>query len=169
MTDDALIDELLEDATDRMKKSVESTRNEWVRLDDELHFIDLGDNPAAVAAALASKQVDGIYQGNIEQFDLYKAMPHVDIHEVVTAQTAVAREGAGAQLLVGFDQGVRAHACSSLLVSDQAATAIPLSRLNAVIISSHCGTRSCRPRQNAWERRRSKSASAMPCCSTQVK
>lgn len=58
---------------------------------DELHFIDLGDNPAAVAAALASKQVDGIYQGNIEQFDLYKGLPHVNIHEVVTAQTAVAR------------------------------------------------------------------------------
>jgi peptide/nickel transport system substrate-binding protein len=58
---------------------------------DELQFIDLGDNPAAVAAALASKQVDGIYQGNIEQFDLYKGMPHVTIHQVVTAQTAVAR------------------------------------------------------------------------------
>lgn len=58
---------------------------------DELHFIDLGDNPAAVAGALASKQVDGIYQGNIEQFDLYKGMAHVDIHQVVTAQTAVAR------------------------------------------------------------------------------
>jgi peptide/nickel transport system substrate-binding protein len=58
---------------------------------DELHFIDLGDNPAAVAAALASKQVDGIYQGNIEQFDLYKGLPHVNIHQVVTAQTAVAR------------------------------------------------------------------------------
>ncbi|WP_119272682.1 ABC transporter substrate-binding protein [Taklimakanibacter deserti] len=58
---------------------------------DELQFIDLGDNPAAVAAALASKQVDGIYQGNIEQFDLYKGLPHVDIHQVVTAQTAVAR------------------------------------------------------------------------------
>jgi peptide/nickel transport system substrate-binding protein len=58
---------------------------------DELQFIDLGDNPAAVAAALASKQVDGIYQGNIEQFDLYKGMPHVEIHTVVTAQTAVAR------------------------------------------------------------------------------
>jgi peptide/nickel transport system substrate-binding protein len=58
---------------------------------DELHFIDLGDNPSAVAAALASKQVDGIYQGNIEQFDLYKAMDHVTIYEVVTAQTAVAR------------------------------------------------------------------------------
>lgn len=58
---------------------------------DELHFIDLGDNPSAVAAALASKQVDGVYQGNIEQFDIYKAMPHVDIYQVVTAQTAVAR------------------------------------------------------------------------------
>src|SRR5438874_1312302 len=41
---------------------------------DELHFIDLGDNPSAVAAALASKQVDGITQGNIEQFEIYKAM-----------------------------------------------------------------------------------------------
>ena len=58
---------------------------------DELHFIDLGDNPAAVAAALASRQVHGIYQGNVEQVELYKAMDHVTIHEVVTAQTAVAR------------------------------------------------------------------------------
>ena len=41
-------------------------------------FIDLGDNPSAVAAALASKQVDGIYEGNIEQFELYKAMDHVN-------------------------------------------------------------------------------------------
>jgi len=58
---------------------------------DELQFIDLGDNPSAVAAALASKQVDGIYQGNIEQFEIYKAMDHVEIHDAVTAQTAVAR------------------------------------------------------------------------------
>jgi peptide/nickel transport system substrate-binding protein len=58
---------------------------------NELHFIDLGDNPSAVAAALASKQVDGIYQGNIEQFDIYKAMEHVAIYQAVTAQTAVAR------------------------------------------------------------------------------
>jgi peptide/nickel transport system substrate-binding protein len=58
---------------------------------DELHFIDLGDNPSAVAAALASKQVHGVYQGNIEQFDIYKGMDHVTIYEVVTAQTAVAR------------------------------------------------------------------------------
>ncbi len=58
---------------------------------DELHFIDLGDNPSAVAAALASKQVDGVYQGNVEQVDIYKAMEHVAIYEAVTAQTAVAR------------------------------------------------------------------------------
>jgi peptide/nickel transport system substrate-binding protein len=58
---------------------------------DELHFIDLGDNPSAVAAALASKQVDGMYEGNIEQFEIYKAMEHVTIHQVVTAQTGVAR------------------------------------------------------------------------------
>ena len=58
---------------------------------DELHFIDLGDNPSAVAAALSSKQVHGIYQGNIEQFDIYKGMAHTDIFSVVTAQTGVAR------------------------------------------------------------------------------
>lgn len=58
---------------------------------DELHFIDLGDNPSAVAAALASKQVDGVYQGNIEQLELYKGMQHTNLHEVVTAQTGVAR------------------------------------------------------------------------------
>ncbi len=58
---------------------------------DEIHFIDLGDNQSAVAAALASKQVDGIYEGNIEQIELYKAMEHVNIQQIVTAQTAVAR------------------------------------------------------------------------------
>jgi peptide/nickel transport system substrate-binding protein len=73
------------------RKAILKRRPESPGYVDELHFIDLGDNPAAVAAALASKQVDGIYQGNIEQFDLYKGMPHVDIHQVVTAQTAVAR------------------------------------------------------------------------------
>lgn len=58
---------------------------------DEIHFIDLGDNPSAVAAALSSKQVEGIYQGNVEQIEIYKAMDHVNIHDVVTAQTGVAR------------------------------------------------------------------------------
>jgi peptide/nickel transport system substrate-binding protein len=73
------------------RKAVLKRRKDAPGFVDELHFIDLGDNPAAVAAALASKQVHGIYQGNVEQFELYKAMEHVTIHEAVTAQTAVAR------------------------------------------------------------------------------
>jgi peptide/nickel transport system substrate-binding protein len=58
---------------------------------DEVHFIDLGDNPAAEAAALQSRQVHGNYEGNVEQYQLFKAMEHVHIHEVVTANTAVVR------------------------------------------------------------------------------
>ncbi len=58
---------------------------------DEIHYIDLGDNGAAVAAALASKQVDGIYEGNIEQLDVYKGIEHATIYQQVTAQTGVAR------------------------------------------------------------------------------
>ena len=42
-------------------------------------------------------------------------------------------------------------------------------RLNRLIMSSQIGTRSSNPSQNVWSRRRSKSASEMPCCSTQVK
>ncbi len=58
---------------------------------DAIEFIDLGDNPAAVAAAIASKQVDGIYEGNIEQLDIYKQMPDIQVYDVVTADTCVAR------------------------------------------------------------------------------
>src|SRR6185295_611818 len=58
---------------------------------DMVEFIDLGDNPAASAAAVQSKQVHLVYNSNIEQYDLYKAMDHVQNVETVTAQTAVAR------------------------------------------------------------------------------
>ena len=58
---------------------------------DRIEFIDLGDNPAAMAAAVASQQVHGIYEGNVEQIDLFKNMDHVNIYEVVTADTGVAR------------------------------------------------------------------------------
>jgi peptide/nickel transport system substrate-binding protein len=44
---------------------------------DEVHFIDLGDNPAAEAAALQSRQVHGNYEGNVEQLQLFQAMDHV--------------------------------------------------------------------------------------------
>jgi peptide/nickel transport system substrate-binding protein len=58
---------------------------------DTLEFIDLGDDAAAEAAALASKQVDGLYQGAITQFDGLQRIGHLQLYQVTTAQTAVAR------------------------------------------------------------------------------
>ena len=58
---------------------------------DEVHFIDLGDNTSSLAAALSSRQVDGVYEGNVEQFQLYQAMDHVEIYSALTANTAVVR------------------------------------------------------------------------------
>ncbi len=58
---------------------------------DRLVYIDLGDDPSASIAALASKQVDGIYKAEVPMLDAVKAMKHVTIYEATTAQTAVAR------------------------------------------------------------------------------
>ncbi len=58
---------------------------------DELQFIDLGDDPSAAIGAVASQQVHGIYEGDVSQLDVFKAMPHLTIHEALTAQTGVAR------------------------------------------------------------------------------
>jgi peptide/nickel transport system substrate-binding protein len=58
---------------------------------DEIHFIDLGDNASAVAAAISSKQVDGIYEGNIEQVNLFTQMEHLVRYDAVSADTGVAR------------------------------------------------------------------------------
>jgi peptide/nickel transport system substrate-binding protein len=58
---------------------------------DTLEVIDLGDDPAAHVTALASKQVDGLYQGFILQLDALQRLPHLQIYQTTTAQTAVAR------------------------------------------------------------------------------
>lgn len=58
---------------------------------DELQFIDLGDDPSAAIGAIASQQVHGQYQGDVSQLDVFKAMPHVVIHEALTGATGVAR------------------------------------------------------------------------------
>ncbi len=58
---------------------------------DMVEFVDLGDNTAASAAAVQSKQVHGVYEGNVEQFDLFKAMDHIDMYDTTTASTAVVR------------------------------------------------------------------------------
>ena len=58
---------------------------------DELHFIDLGDDPAAAVSALASKQVDGLYAADITQLDALQKLAHVQMYQVPTAYTATAR------------------------------------------------------------------------------
>jgi peptide/nickel transport system substrate-binding protein len=58
---------------------------------DRLEYHDMGDDPTAALGALASKQVHGMASGDILAIDALKALPHVDIHQVTTAQTGVAR------------------------------------------------------------------------------
>lgn len=58
---------------------------------DQIEFIDLGDDPAAAVSALASKQVDGLYQVDIVQLDALQKLGHVQLYQTTTAQTAVAR------------------------------------------------------------------------------
>ena len=70
--------------------------------------------------------------------------------------TPFGRAGGRPQAAAGADEPRGGHAA-------------PVRRLNAAIISSHAGRRSCIPRQKAWSRRASKSSSATPRCSTQVK
>lgn len=58
---------------------------------DEIHYIDLGEDASAQVAAIASGQVDGIYEVDVSQLDVYDALPGVKIYEAATAQTAIGR------------------------------------------------------------------------------
>ena len=58
---------------------------------DEIRYLDLGDERAAHVAALASGQVDLIYEIYVDQLDVVERIPNVQLFETVTAQTAVAR------------------------------------------------------------------------------
>ena len=58
---------------------------------ETLEFIDLGNDTAAPVAALASKQVDGLYEVDFAQLDAVKALPHVQLYPITTAQTGLAR------------------------------------------------------------------------------
>lgn len=58
---------------------------------DEIQYIDLGEDASAAIAAIASGQVDGIYEIDVSQLDVFDSLPGVKVHEAVTAQTAVAR------------------------------------------------------------------------------
>jgi peptide/nickel transport system substrate-binding protein len=58
---------------------------------DTLEYVDLGDEGSARTSALASKQVHGVRSVDLGALDLLKKIPHVQIYQVATAQTGVAR------------------------------------------------------------------------------
>ncbi|MBV8651775.1 MAG: ABC transporter substrate-binding protein [Alphaproteobacteria bacterium] len=58
---------------------------------ETIEVIDLGDDPGATIAALAAKQVDGMYDADIAQVGVLKQMDRLKMYEVTSAQTAVAR------------------------------------------------------------------------------
>ena len=58
---------------------------------DQIQYIDLGDDKGAAIGALASGQVNLVYELFVDQLDVIKAIPNVQLFEAVTAQTAVAR------------------------------------------------------------------------------
>jgi peptide/nickel transport system substrate-binding protein len=72
---------------------VRANKNYWGKPAnlDEVEFIDLGTDSGALIAAIASGQVDGLYEVDFSELDAIKAIPDVVIHPVTTAQTAVAR------------------------------------------------------------------------------
>jgi peptide/nickel transport system substrate-binding protein len=81
------------------KRVVHKRRASYWRKDaghlDEIHFIDLGDDPATKLAALASGQVDGLYDADIKIYEQVKKVPGIEVHQITTAQTAVARTKVG--------------------------------------------------------------------------
>jgi peptide/nickel transport system substrate-binding protein len=58
---------------------------------DEIRYVDLGDDRSAHLGALASDQVDLIYELYVDQLDVVQRLPNAQLFDVVTAQTAVAR------------------------------------------------------------------------------
>jgi len=58
---------------------------------DEILYVDHGDDPTAGVAALASKQVDHVYEVQNTTTDLVERLPNAVLHQAVTAQTGVAR------------------------------------------------------------------------------
>jgi peptide/nickel transport system substrate-binding protein len=58
---------------------------------DTFEYVDLGDNPGASIAAIASKQVDGLSEADAVQINSMKSFPHVAVYKVETTQTIVAR------------------------------------------------------------------------------
>lgn len=58
---------------------------------DGLEFVDLGDDPNASMAALSSRQVHGLFSGDVLTFDAMKQLDFVQMYDAVTAETGVVR------------------------------------------------------------------------------
>ncbi len=58
---------------------------------DAIEFIDVGDDPSAAIAALASRQIHGLYSADPVQYDALKQLPFLQLYQVATAETAVMR------------------------------------------------------------------------------
>lgn len=58
---------------------------------DEIHYIDVGGDAQAGLAALASRQVDAVYNLDLSVVDAARMIPGVVIGEAATAQTGVIR------------------------------------------------------------------------------
>ncbi len=58
---------------------------------DEIRFIDLGEDPGAYLAAIASKQVDGIYQLDLTTLEAAKNIPGIKVVSIPSTQTGVIR------------------------------------------------------------------------------
>ncbi|WP_206607748.1 ABC transporter substrate-binding protein [Ferruginivarius sediminum] len=58
---------------------------------DGIHYIDTGSDRSAMMAAIASDQVDGIFEVDVTQLDVVERMPGVTIHSVNTARTGICR------------------------------------------------------------------------------
>jgi peptide/nickel transport system substrate-binding protein len=58
---------------------------------DAIEFVDTGDDPSAQIAALASRQIHGLIWADPVQYDALKAMPHLQLYQIESAETAVMR------------------------------------------------------------------------------
>ncbi len=58
---------------------------------DRIIYVDHGDDPSAGLAALASGQVDLVYETFVEQIEVVENIPGAQLYEAITAQTGVAR------------------------------------------------------------------------------
>jgi peptide/nickel transport system substrate-binding protein len=58
---------------------------------DEIRFIDLGEDPGAYLAAIASGQVDGIFRLDLTTLEAAKNIPGIKVVDIPTTQTGVIR------------------------------------------------------------------------------